>query len=360
MIEFKHIALTTATRALLPWALAGSVALLAGPATPAFAQEHGAAAAAPVPAEHAPTAHAPAEHGGDHGGAEHGGAGHEHRHPHPEPFTILSLALGKSADHDGIVDVRAKIENSLKGTAFEKTLIDGQPFSTDGHITHVVFALISTLLLLGMAMAVRGKLAANPDAGVLPERKIGAMLFFEYVIGAVWNMMKGMMGAEEARRHFPLVCTLALYIFTMNAMAILPLGDPATDNLNTNIVMGLTVFFATHISGIRAQGIVNYAKHFAGPVIFLAPLMVIIEIVSHCVRPMSLSLRLLGNMYGDHKVMENFLNFHLPLVPLPVMALGMVVVVVQTVVFTLLTTVYLSMAVAHHDEHDHGEGHAHH
>ena len=278
----------------------------------------------------------------------------------PRMRSVLTLMLGKNAEHDGTVALRGKIEEALRGTAFEKTLIDGQPFSTDGHVTHVFFAFISMLILLGGAFSVRSKLNANPDVGVLPERTIGMTLFFEYVIGSVWNMMKGMMGEAEARRHLPLVATLALYIFTMNAMALLPLGDPATDNLNTNIVMGLTVFFATHISGIRAQGIVNYAKHFAGPVIFLAPLMVIIEIVSHCVRPMSLSLRLLGNMYGDHKVMENFLNFHLPLVPLPVMALGMVVVVVQTVVFTLLTTVYLSMAVAVHDDHGHGEDHAHH
>lgn len=308
---------------------------------------------APATTEHAGAEHAAAGHGAAHG---------EHRHAHPEPFTVLSLILGKNAEHDGTVALRGKIEDALRGTAFEKTLIDGQPFSTDGHVTHVFFAFIAVLILLGGAFAVRSRLNANPDVGVLPERKIGMTLFFEYVIGAVWNMMKGMMGEAEARRHFPLVATLALYIFTMNALALLPLGDPATDNLNTNIVMGLTVFFATHISGIRVQGVVNYAKHFAGPVIFLAPLMVIIEIVSHCVRPMSLSLRLLGNMYGDHKVMENFLNFHLPLVPLPVMALGMVVVVVQTVVFTLLTTVYLSMAVAVHDDHghDHGEGHAHH
>lgn len=267
------------------------------------------------------------------------------------------MILGKTADHDGHVELRSWFEHKFAGTALEKTFIDKKTLRVEGHLTHVFFAAVAVLLILGMALAARRRLQASDDAGVLPERKLGALLFFEVLAGAVWDMMKGMMGAEEARRHFPLVATLATYIFVMNALALLPFGAPATDNLNTNIVMGLTVFAATHISGLRAQGVVNYAKHFAGPILALAPLMVIIEVISHAVRPVSLSLRLMGNMYGDHKVMENFLNFHIPLVPLPVMFLGLIVVIVQTVVFTLLSTVYLSMAVAHHD--DHGDGHAH-
>ncbi len=295
---------------------------------------------------------APAASDSDHAGGVAGHAGHA------EPFTWLSVLIGKSADHDAHAEIRGKIEKMAEGTPLAKTFVEKKSFATDGHITHVFFALIAVLILLGSAVAVRRKLNAEPDAGVLPERKISPLLFFEVVVGAVWNLMKGMMGDAEARRHFPLICTLALYIFTMNAMALLPLGDPATDNLNTNIVMGLTVFVVTHASGIRTQGVVNYLKHFAGPVLGLAPLMIVLEVVAHCVRPFSLSLRLLGNMYGDHQVMENFLNFHLPLVPLPVMALGLIVVIVQTVVFTLLSTVFIALAVAHHE--DHGAGHKEH
>jgi F-type H+-transporting ATPase subunit a len=168
--------------------------------------------------------------------------------------------------------------------------------------------------------------------------------------------MKGMMGAEEARKHFPIIGTLAFYIFMNNALALIPGGAPATANLNTNIVMGLTVFVATHVSGIRVQGVVAYAKHFMGPMLALAPLMIIVELISHLVRPISLSLRLLGNMTGDHKVMEIFLGFHIPLVPLPLMFLGFMVVCIQTMVFVLLSTVYLSLAVEKHD-HGHDQGH---
>ena len=334
--------LAVVARPLLAGLAALAVVLAVGLAAPAYAGS-AYAGSADADAAHGPTADSHAAHGG------------QAEHPHPEPFTFLSLLVGKNAEHDGHVAVRSWFEHKFAGTALEKTLIDKRPLTIEGHITHVFFAAVALLLVLGLALAARRKLQSSADAGVMPERSVGALLFFEVIVGAVWNMMKGMMGAEEARRQFPLVCTLAVYIFVMNALALLPLSAPATDNLNTNIVMGLTVFVATHISGLRAQGVVNYAKHFAGPILALAPLMIIIEVISHAVRPVSLSLRLMGNMYGDHKVMENFLNFHIPLIPLPLMFLGLVVVIVQTVVFTLLSTVYLSMATARHD--DHGEGH---
>jgi F-type H+-transporting ATPase subunit a len=296
-----------------------------------------------------------AESADPHAGHAEAAAGETHAagHGHAEHFTLMSLVLNAEA--------QASIKHGLAGLA-PKTM-GGASMETEGHITPVFFAFVAMLIvLIGAAMA-RSALTADKDAGVLPTRKVGPLLLFEVAIGAVWNMMKGMMGAEEARRHFPIVATCAVYIFTMNSMALLPLGSPATDSLNTNLVMGLTIFFATHISGIRVQGVAGYAKHFAGPILAMAPLMVLIELISHLVRPVSLSLRLMGNMYGDHKVMENFLAFEIPLVPLPVMFLGLMVVVVQTVVFTLLSTVYLSLAVEHHDDHghdhDHDHGHAH-
>ncbi len=278
-------------------------------------------------------------------GAEHVGAA-EH---HAEPLTWLSIVPES---------VQESLKHSLASVA-PKTFIDKEDFAEKGELVHVFFAIIAFLIVLGTALAARRTLSRDVDAGVLPARKFSPLLVFELIVGAVWNLMRNMMGPDEARRHFPIICTLAVYIFTMNAMALLPLGVPATDNLNTNIVMGLTVFFATHISGLRVQGPIGYLKHFAGPILALAPLMIVIELISHIVRPLSLSLRLLGNMTGDHKVMEEFLKFHLPLVPLPVMFLGLLVVCIQTLVFVLLSTVYLSMAVAKHEEHG-DEAHGHH
>lgn len=286
-------------------------------------------------------------------------AGKHHEEPGEPPygpnnaelFTWLTPVLPAAAQHD--------IRTKLEGVA-PKTYIDGKPFTEEGQLTPVLMATVAFALVLLGAFLTRRKLNADQDAGVLPARSFGVFFLYEAIIGAVWNLMKGMMGADEARRHFPIVGTLAFYIFTMNALALIPGGAPATSNLNTNIVMGLTVFLATHISGIRVQGPVGYAKHFMGPMLALAPLMVVVELISHMVRPLSLSLRLLGNMTGDHKVLEIFLGFHIPFLPLPLMFLGFMVVCIQTMVFVLLSTVYLSLAVEKHDHgHDGHEAHGH-
>lgn len=290
-----------------------------------------------------------------HAGEGHGEAAHHEAKGEPpygkdngELWTWLSAFAPAEKQHE----LREAIATA---SGQGKTYIDGKPFVEEGQLTPMLMAGVAFLLVLLGAFLTRRQLAASDDAGVLPARKFGVFFLYEAIIGAVWNLMKGMMPVEEARRHFPIIGTLAFYIFTMNALALIPGGAPPTSNLNTNIVMGLVVFLATHISGIRVQGPVGYAKHFMGPMLALAPLMVVVELISHIVRPISLSLRLLGNMTGDHKVLEIFLDFHVPFLPLPLMFLGLMVVMIQTMVFVLLSTVYLALAV---EKHDHGhEGH---
>ena len=121
----------------------------------------------------------------------------------------------------------------------------------------------------------------------------------------------------------------------------------------------LVSFIAYNFWGIKQQGVVNYLKHFMGPLLLLAPLIFVIELISHFVRPCSLALRLLGNMFGDHMVLSIFMGFNIIFVPLPVMVLGLLVCIVQTVVFTMLTIVYIALAVEEHDHH-HDEGHPEH
>jgi F-type H+-transporting ATPase subunit a len=238
----------------------------------------------------------------------------------------------------------------------DKSFYDKEDFVSAGHISHVFWAGVSLAIVLLLAFLARGRLGQDADAGVLPERKLSPLLFFEVLVGSTYGLMKDMMGPDLAKRYIPIIGTLAVYIFVMNCMALLPFGAPATDNLNTNAGMALTVFFATHWAGLRVQGPVHYLKHFMGPVLALAPLFFVIEIVGHLARPLSLSLRLMGNMTGDHNVLFEFLYFKIPLFPLPVMILGLLVCVVQTMVFVILSTVYLAMAT----DAGHGdEAHAH-
>lgn len=267
---------------------------------------------------------------------------------HLRHFSLMNFLISPETERQ----IKSKLMVSPK---LEKTFVDGDSFVQSKHLTHVFWAAISFVLVFLLSFAARRRLDKDPDAGVLPATKIGPLLFFELAIGGTWNLMRGMLGDDVARRYFPIVGTLAVYIFVMNCLALLPFGSPATDNLNTNAGMALVVFFATHYAGIRAQGVVHYAKHFMGPVLALAPLMVVIEIVGHLVRPVSLSLRLMGNMTGDHNVLFEFAYFKIPLVPLPVMALGLLVCVVQTLVFVILSTVYIAMATdTGHGEEAHG------
>src|SRR5882724_8706123 len=114
----------------------------------------------------------------------------------------------------------------------------------------------------------------------------GAQNFLEVVLEQFNQMIDDVMG-HEGRRYLPLLATLGLFILT--------------GNLNTTGACALVVFVAYHWIGARKQGLVAYLKHFAGPVpLVLKPLMFVIEVISHLARPLSLTLRLFGNMVGGH------------------------------------------------------------
>jgi F-type H+-transporting ATPase subunit a len=230
------------------------------------------------------------------------------------------------------------------------------PEATVVTISHVLFACVTFVLGLGMMIAANRKLRREDDY-LLPPAKMSAFAFFDVLVEMLLSTMERMMTREQAMRFVPLIATFSFFILVSNLMGLIPGMLPPTDSLNTTLALGLVAFLAYNYWGIRQQGFVKYMKHFMGPIWWLTPLMFPIEIVSHMVRPCSLALRLMGNMFGDHKVLGIFLAFNLVLLPLPLMALGMLVCVVQTLVFTLLAIVYVALAVEEHDDHDHAEAH---
>src|SRR6185503_2683227 len=124
---------------------------------------------------------------------------------------------------------------------------------------------------------------------------------------------------------------------------------PPTSTLKTNLAMSVLVFLLSHVFGVREHGL-KYFKHFLGPIWWLSPLMLPIELISHIARPVSLSLRLMGNMLADHKVVMSFFALIPIVVPLPFLLLGLLVCVIQALVFTSLAMVYIGMAIEH-EEH---------
>jgi F-type H+-transporting ATPase subunit a len=134
----------------------------------------------------------------------------------------------------------------------------------------------------------------------------GSQNFMEVVLEQFVNELEETIG-RGGRRYLPLIATLGLFILTSNLMGLVPGLIAPTANLNTTAACALIVFFTYHWIGVRKQGLVPYLKHFAGPVpTALKPLMFIIEIISHCARPLSLSLRLFGNMMAGHILIAIF------------------------------------------------------
>lgn len=174
----------------------------------------------------------------------------------------------------------------------------------------------------------------------------GAQNFFEVVIGGMEEFMVDVTG-DEGRFVFPLIGTLAFYILLCNYMGLAPGMFSPTANLNTTLACAIVVVFYTHVIGVKFHG-AKYIKHFLGPVIFIAPLMFIIEVIGHLARALSLSIRLFGNIFGKEMVLGIFVFLAgWFLAPLPILFLGLFVGGVQTLIFVLLSMMYFSGAIEH-------------
>ena len=221
--------------------------------------------------------------------------------------------------------------------------------TTNFQIVHVLCALVVLVFLTFGAFRYAGADSGSGDAGLVPPPKLGMRNLFEVLADTVLGLMAGVMGEKAAKRYLPLVGTLFMFILFSNLLGLIPGFLPPTDTLKTNLALSISVFLISHAVGVREHGL-KYFKHFLGPIWWLAWLMLPIEIVSHIARPVSLAMRLMGNIVGDHKLVLVFFGIFPFLLPLPFMVMGVLVCVVQAVVFSLLTTVYISQAVAH-EEH---------
>jgi F-type H+-transporting ATPase subunit a len=174
--------------------------------------------------------------------------------------------------------------------------------------------------------------------------------FWEACVGGLEGFMAEHMGRERAAMMFPMIATFAFYILVANLMGLVPGFMSPTSNLNITLGMTLIVWVTHHFLGLKYHGI-KYIKHFMGPMWWLIPLMLPIELISNLARVLSLSIRLFGNIMAK----ETLLAILFMLVgaffgPLPILCLGVLVSVVQTMVFTLLSVLYCAGAMeeAHH------------
>lgn len=216
--------------------------------------------------------------------------------------------------------------------------------------SHVAYAIVVIVLLMVVAyLATRG-LRKEPQKYFVPAGKLTFRTAGEMIVEGILKLVKDNMGARGPE-FMMIIGTLALFIFVSNILGLIPGFHSPTDTLNTTGACALTVFFLTHIYGFREHGI-KYLKQFTGPMIWLAPLMIPVELIGHIVRPVSLSIRLFGNIFGDHFVVAIIFGLVPLLIPVIMMGLGLFVAIVQTLVFILLSMAYFSLAI---EEHGHEE-----
>lgn len=233
----------------------------------------------------------------------------------------------------------------------------GQLFQERVLVQHMLAAALVALIILAMSLIVRSDIASAKDGGVVPSAKVSLRNIFEVVFEGLYKQMETIIGGAEVNRYFPVVATLALFIFTSNAIGLVPGFSAPTDNWNTTFACSIVVMLYYNFHGLRKSG-VGYLVHMANPLgmwwgWFFSPLFIILEGLQYfVVRPASLAIRLAANMAGDHAVLMTFLGLVPILVPLPFMVLGLFVSFVQTMVFSLLSVVYIALSVEdhHHDE----------
>jgi len=218
-------------------------------------------------------------------------------------------------------------------------------------------ALLMSWIAIGIVLVV--SLLATKRLRMVPRTLQGVL---EMGLTFVYDLADSVIG-PEAKRYYPLFVGLFLYIFVGNLMGVVPGLTCPTSNINVTAALALVVFFSTHYFGIRRQGILGYFKHMTGDVpLWLKPFMLVIELISHLARPLSLAFRLFGNMMAKEvlvgvlamlvvlflpskSIIQKMLTAG-PFLVLPfIYLLGMLISFIQAFIFTILTIFYIGGAV---------------
>jgi F-type H+-transporting ATPase subunit a len=206
------------------------------------------------------------------------------------------------------------------------------------YLVMVLFVVIALALVLGLS---------SRKLSLVPSKRQSLL---EMIVGLFDGIIVDTIG-EDGRKYLPVVGSVGIFIFTSNMLGLIPGFMSPTSKLNVTIGCALVVFTYYHWQGIKAQGVFKYIKTFAGPIPAMAPLMIPIELISHFSRPLSLSMRLFGNIFSEDLLIVIIASIIPYVLPLPFMALSIFTAIVQSFVFVLLSCIYIAGAVSHEGEH---------
>lgn len=201
---------------------------------------------------------------------------------------------------------------------------------------HVVMLAVAVVIIACIGFFVSSKLKKE-----IPH---GSQNIFEYLIGGLYSVGGNIMG-KEGLAYMPFVVGIGAYVIISNLMGLVPMLAAPTANMNTAAAPAVCVFVLYNYIGFKKFG-PGYIKHFMGPIPLLAPFMIIVELISHIARPLSLTMRLFGNIAGEDLVIA-ILFFLIPyiIVPLPMYFLAVFTATLQAFVFMVLTMVYIGGAL---------------
>lgn len=225
--------------------------------------------------------------------------------------------------------------------------------------------LITVLILIGLALA---GYVAGKKVRLRPEGKPHSLAnVFEAAVEGYYDYLVGIMGRDLALKHTPLIATFFFTILICNWIGLIPGLAAPTSNANVPVALAIVAFFATHIIAIREVGVKSWFMHFVGEPKWLAFLNFPLHLIGELIKPLSLAIRLLCNVFGEEMVIVQLTTLAVALLPsflpipfqFPMMALGVFFGALQALVFSTLLAIYISILSTHHDDHG-GHGHVEH
>lgn len=277
-------------------------------------------------------------------------------------FSLLSLFIAPSvyADSSGVVVVNWYYEVLQKFFIFfnpdislEMVRVKAEQWSPVFASSFAVFLLVLIALFSGYA---RMKPEEMSDEEILPPKKFGLKAFIELCWSVVSSTLESTIGEKNWIRFVGVLGGTFFILIVSNLSGVLPGFSPATSSMSFTFAAAITIFVYFNYYGLKDSGF-DYIKHLAGPVLWMAPLMFVIESVSLFSRPISLSLRIFGNISGDHFVFSIFSglmkDLYIPFIPIPAIFLGFgtFVACLQAFIFMTLSAVYIKLALESKESH---------
>ncbi len=278
-------------------------------------------------------------------------------HHTPLIVEFINTYLGEPVSKFQIAYTKPIWESILKPMGTTPEAVFGAYTAENAIPWYTIMFVIACLLTFAVIWIFKGKLSSeDPTHG---------QLTLEAGFLAVRDMIIDIVG-PHGYKYFPVVATFAVLVLISNLMGLFPLFMSPTASVNVTFALGISSFVYYNYVGIHENGIIKHLAHFAGPklplilTLIITPLIFGIELVSNMIRPLTLGIRLFANMFADEQIAMNVANLAPPytnlLLPIALMPLAVFVAFVQTLVFTLLSMIYISEVS--HAPHDHHEDHS--